>query len=71
MLFEAQLIAEYATGFSTSIMMFINIVFFFVNKLKMKNIIELIRKFEDFGKMSKAELTYAIDLLFEDSFLIS
>lgn len=52
-LFEARSTAEYATSSSTSIMMFINEVFYLINMMKMKNIIELIRKFEDFIEMSK------------------
>lgn len=52
-LFEAQSSAEIATGISTSIEMSTVMVLFFLNMMKMKNIIELIGKFEDFIEMSK------------------
>lgn len=52
-LFESRSIEDYATGFSTSIMVFTVLVFFIINILELENITDLIRKFEDFIEMSK------------------
>lgn len=62
-LLEARTPAEYATSSSTSIMMFINFVLLLINWWKMKNIIELIRKYEDFIEMSKhSEVFFGVEI---------
>lgn len=52
-LFEAETTAERATGFSTSALVSAILVFFLILMLEVKNIIKLIRKFEDFVRKNK------------------
>lgn len=55
-MFEAHSTTEYATCLSTSIMVFTNVIFYTINMKEMKNIVKLIRKFEDYIEMSKLTL---------------
>lgn len=52
-LFDATSADEYSKSFYTSVAMLEMVAFFAVNLFKMQNILQLIRKFEDFIEMRK------------------
>lgn len=68
-LFEAHSTSEYATALSASILTLTTVVFFLITMTQIKKIVKLIRKFEDFIKISEhSAKDYRLSTLFDCEF---